>query len=115
MSLAIRMLAEPIRSLAAASIGAAYMGIGTALEYPSRIIYISNLTDATLMFSIDGVKDHVALPDGGFLLLDVATNQTHTQGFFMSVGQRLYVKEIGTPTTGSVYFSTFYGANSPIG
>lgn len=115
MSLAIRMLAEPIRSLAAASIGAAYMGIGTALEFPSRLVYIINLTDAQLMFSIDGINDHFTLPEGGFLLLDVSTNQSHTQGFYISIGQRFYVKEVGTPTTGSVYVSTFYGANSPIG
>lgn len=115
MSLAIRLLAEPVRSLAAASIGAAYMGIGTALVHPSRIILVQNLTDAALMFSIDGINDHFALPEGGFLLLDVSTNQTHTQGFFISQGQRFYVKEIDVPLTGSVYFSTFYGANSPVG
>ena|ERR1700734_3511958 len=115
MSLAIRLLPEPLRSLAAASIGAAYMGVGTALANPARIILVQNLTDATLVFSLDGINDHFALPDGGFLLLDVTTNRSLPEGCYISVGQRLYVKEIGMPTTGSVYFSTFYGANSPFG
>lgn len=115
MTLAIRLLAEPIRSLAAASIGAAYMGIGTGLNNPSRIVYIQNLTDAQLMYSLDGINDHFTLPDGGFLLLDITTNRSLPQGCFISQGQRFYVKEVGTPTTGSVYVSTFYGANSPVG
>lgn len=116
MTLAIRLLAEPVRTLAAASIGAAYMGIGTGLDNPSRIIFVQNLTDATVMFSLDGITDHFPLPTGGFLLLDVTTNRTLSQGCFISQGQRLYVKEEGTgPTTGSVYVSSFYGSGSTVG
>lgn len=115
MTLAIRLLAEPIRSLAAASIGAAYMGIGTGLDNPSRIIYVQNLTDAQVMFSLDGINDHFTLPTSGFLLLDITTNKSLPQGCYISQGQRIYVKEVGTPTTGSVYVSSFYGSNSLVG
>lgn len=108
-TLAVRLLAEPVRSLGEASISGTYAGIGTAISNPSRVIFVQNLTDATLMFSLDGINDHFPLPSNGFLVLDIASNQSHAQGFFMSQGQRLYVKTVGSPSTGSVYFSTFYG------
>lgn len=115
MSLAIRLLAEPVRSLAAASVGAAYSAIGTGLEHPSRILFVQNLTDETLMFSFDGVNDHFPLAATAFVLLDITANRTLIQGCFLSQGQVLYVKRIGTPTSGNVYVTTFYGANSPVG
>jgi hypothetical protein len=109
-ALAIRLQFEPVRSLAAASIGAGYMGVGTAISNPARQFFVQNLTDVTLMFSFDGINDHFPLPTNGFLLDDVCSNKTQQGGFFIAEGTRLYVKEIGTPTTGSVYFSVMYGA-----
>ena len=111
MSLAIKILPETVRSLAAASIVAGYMGIGTAIDNPARIFYLQNLTDATLMFSFDGINDHFPLPANGFILLDVATNRTVSEQFYVSQGQRIYVKELGVPTTGSVYLTVFYGSD----
>lgn len=109
-TLAVRMLAEPVRTLAFGSVSGTYTGVGTVLANPCRIMFVQNLTDATLMFSLDGVNDHFPLPANGFLVLDIASNQSLGQGFFMSTGQRLYVKTVGTPSTGSVYFTSFYGA-----
>lgn len=107
---ALKILPEPVRTLAFGSIGAAYMGIGTALENPARVVFLQNLTDATLMFSFDGVDDHFPLPSFGFLLLDIASNKTGaSQAFYVSEGTRFYVKELGTPTSGSVYVTPFYG------
>jgi len=112
MSLAIRLLCEPVRSLGFASIGAAYMGIGSAILNATRMLHIQNLTDKTLMFSFDGVNDHFPLASNGFLLLDIAANKTVPQGFYLPEGQRIYVKEdSATPTSGSVYVTTFYGAD----
>lgn len=113
MSLSIRMRFEPVRTLAAASIGAAYMGVGTAISHPARQIFIQNLTDETVMFSFNGVDDHFPLPASGFFLDDISSNKTATaHGFYLAEGERLYVKEVVTPTTGSVYFSVIYGSES---
>lgn len=113
MSLAIRLRLEPVRTLGFAAIAAGYMGVGTALEHPARMIFIQNLTDALLMFSFDGVNDHFPLSSNGYIVLDIATNQALEQGFFLAQGDRLYVKElVGAPTTGSVYFTSFYGNES---
>lgn len=110
MSLAIRMRPEVLRSLAFGSIGAGYAGVGTALTKPARIIIIQNYTDAQLMFSLDGVDDHFPLASNGQLILDLSSNKTVDVGFFMAEGDRLYVKNIGSPTMGSVYFTALYGA-----
>ncbi len=109
--LAIRFKAEPVRSLAFGSIGAGYVGVGTVVDHPIRQFLIQNLTDATLMFSFDGVNDHFPIPANGFFLNDISSNQSHmAQGWYLAQDSRLYVKEIGVPTLGSVYFSVFYGA-----
>lgn len=109
MSIAIRLQVEPVRSLAFGAIGAGYMGVGTAIDHPARIINVQNLTDETLMFSLNGVDDHFPLPASGFILLDITGNRTVSAGFFIAEGTRLYVKQVGVPTSGSVYFSVFYG------
>jgi hypothetical protein len=110
MSQEIRLGCEPVRSLGFAAIGAGYVGIGTRLDHPARMIFIQNLTDALLMFSFNGIDDHFPLPTNGFLLLDVTSNKTISQGFFITEGQRLYVKQVEVPTDGTVYFTSFYGS-----
>lgn len=100
---------EPVRSLAAASITGSYVAVGTATTNPARQFIIQNLTDATLMFSFDGVNDFMPLLANGLFVDDITTNKTQERGFFLSAGTTLYVKRIGTPTTGSVYLSISYG------
>ena len=111
-ALAIRLKWEPVRSLAFGSIVAGYTAIGTPLSNPARQIFIQNLTDATLMFSFDGINDHFPLPGNGFLLDDITSNQTKQEGFYISAQTTLYVKRIGIPSLGSVYFSSAYGSNA---
>ena len=104
-------LFEPVRSLAYTSIGGSYMGIGAAFANPVRLLYVANLTDATLMFSLDGLTDHFALPGGGPIIMDLCSNKTSKEGLFFAQGNRVYVKDIGTPTQGSVYVSVIYGGD----
>ena len=112
MSLAIRMRFEEVRSLAFGSITGDLVIVGTAVNNPVRQFFIQNLTDATLMFSFDGLKNHFPLPANGFFLSDITSNKTQSTGFFLAEGERLYVKRIGTPTTGTVYFTVIYGSES---
>ena len=110
MSLALKAQFEPVRSLGFAAIGAAYVGLGTSLNFPARIIFVQNYTDATLMFSFDGVNDHFPLAGSSFLLLDLSSNKTLDTGYFIGKGERLYVKDLGAgPASGSVYFTVLYG------
>jgi hypothetical protein len=107
----IRLLPETIRSLAFGAIGPAYIGIGTGFNNPIRIIDILNMTNQGLMFSFDGINDHFALPNNGFLLLDVTTNRTTpADAMYIAEGSRIYVRQLGAaPGAGAVYVSAFYG------
>ncbi len=109
-NLAIQIWPEALRSIASGSISGTYMGIGTATTNPTRIYWIQNSTDESLTFSWDGVTDHFVLPPDAFLLLDVTSNKSSTGGMAsVPAGTRTYVK--GTPTTGSVDLTIFYGKN----
>jgi len=111
-SQAIRLRPEELRSLGFASISGTYAGIGASFDNPIKILFVQNLTDATLMFSLDGIDDHFPLVENGFILLDIGTNKSFEQGLFIAEGTRIYVKESGTPTSGSVYVSVFYGSGN---
>lgn len=109
-NLASRARFEPQRSLAFGSIGAAYMGVGTALVYAPRIVTIVNWTDALLQFSVGGTVDHFVVPPHGAYVVDLTANKAQPIEFALAAGDRLYVKEIEMPTKGSVYFSVMYGS-----
>jgi len=109
---AIRLTPEPVRSLDFSLIGAGYIGIGTEITNPARILRIQNLTNALLMFSYDGVNDHEPLAANSFLLLDITSNKSREQGYYLAEGTRIYVKRDGIPTDGSVYVTVYYGAIS---
>jgi len=101
---------DSVRSLAFGSIAVGYTGVGTYLAYPARMVIIQNLTDATVMFSDNGVSDSFPLPANGQTVLDLATNKTQDQGLYMDAGSRLYVRRlVGVPSSGAVYFSVIYG------
>lgn len=113
MSLAIRLMPEPVRSINFADIDDIYKTLGTAMTRPIRIIFLNNLTNANMMFSFNGINDHLPLPSWGYLLLDITSNKTLPQGFFLAEGQQIYVRKesaLEIPTIGNVYLSTFYGA-----
>ena len=111
MSLAIRLAPETVRSLGFAAIVAGYTGIGTVFTRPSRIIILQNFTDADVMISLNGIDDHIPLATQSSLVLDVSSNKGVAQEFSVAQGTRFYVKQLsGAPSSGSVYVSTFYGA-----
>lgn len=110
-NLPIRFRAEILRSIAFGSISGTYAGVGLPLANPCRQFKIDNLTDALMIFSIDGVNDHFVVPSNGFFLNDVSSNTSQYGGFYIAQGDRLYVRQASSaPTSGSVYFSVFYGS-----
>lgn len=108
---AVHLIVEPIQSLAAGSIGAAYMGVGAAFDESARMVFINNLTDGLMMLSYDGVNDHVPLPGYCSLLLTITQNDEISDYYALPAKSRLYVKQINAPTTGSVYVTHFRGVN----
>lgn len=105
---ATRLIADPVHSIAAGSIGVAYMGVGTAFDNSGRMVLINNLTDDILTFSYDGVNDHFLLPVYTSLLLTVDWNRDAVDDYLaLPIGSRLYVKYNYVPTKGSVYVTQF--------
>jgi len=110
MAIEIKVKLEELRSLAHGSIGAAYMGVGTAIDNPARMLLIQNFTDEDMMFSFDGITDHFPVKTEAAIILDVSANKTIDSGFFFEKGTRLYVKQMSAPSSGSVYLTAFYGS-----
>lgn len=114
--LSIKWLPETQRTISAATIAGSpgvYLGVGTALSNPARQFLIWNLTDEIIQFSFDGIHDHFVLPGNGFFLDDISSNTSLSQNFLLAQGTRLYAKSTAmAPSTGSVYFTVFYGANA---
>lgn len=113
MSLAIRLVPDILRSVAFGSLSDTYIGIGTAMTKPIRMILLQNLTDINVMISFDGINDTLPLPINGYLILDITSNKTIDQGFFLAQGTRIYVKNListDTAIKGAVYLTTFYAA-----
>ena len=116
-SLAIRLAADPVRRTLFGAIGAAYTrivypaGTDTGMTKPVRMFVLQNLTDQLVMFSLDGVHDHIPLASTAYIILDVASNMTLSQAFYVAERQSFYVKHMGAaPSSGAVYLSVFYGA-----
>lgn len=111
-SLAVRLMADPVRELAFGFIGLAYSALGTPMTHPVRFFVLQNYTDTSVMISLNGVDDHLPLVPNGSLIMDITANKTITQGFFLSEGQQFFVKQLGAvATSGSVYLTVFYGAD----
>lgn len=108
----LRLQVDPIHSISFGSIGAAYMGIGTLFDESARMVYISNLTNIVLMFSWDGVNDHFPIAGYSALLLTITQNNEDVSEYLsLPALSRLYVKELGVPSSGSVYVTQFRGIN----
>lgn len=109
----LRMGFLSVRTLAFGGIGVGYAAVGTASTDSSRMILVQNLTDQTLMFSIDGATDHFPLAAQSFLLVDMCTNRTMSaSGFYLPQGTLFSVKHTGVaPTLGSVFITFMVGVN----
>jgi hypothetical protein len=106
----IRVVPEPVRSLAFGSISGTYAAVGTPLANPARIIMFQNFTNGDAMISFDGVNDHLPVAANGFVLLDVTANKVGAiQGFFIAKNTTFYLRQIVAPTSGSFYITAFYG------
>jgi hypothetical protein len=109
MKNSIRLAAEPIRTVAFGGIGAAYAVVGTPITEAVEKIILQNNTDASVFISINGVNDHLFLPNSGQMIIDGVVNDE--SGLFTSQGTQFWIRRaVGAPSTGSFYLSVIYGA-----
>lgn len=91
-------------TVAAASITNTYSSVGS-FSSPVELMIIISTLDQPVQLSFDGTNDHIAVPAGStvpvFMELNFKTNR------MVMPGSPVMVKEIGNPTTGSIYVSAF--------
>lgn len=108
---ALRLEFEAQREVDFTDLSADYIAIGTAMVFPSRVIKLTNATNALLQFSKDGDTDHFVLLPMSDFIFDICANKTRDDGFYLGQNVTIYVKEIGSATSGAVYLSTIYGVD----
>lgn len=97
------------KELAAGSIGVNYAAVGTEFFHPTRLLIVQNLTDALLQFSTNEREDKFPLPANGQIVLDFSANEAGNVPWFLPAKTQIFVKRIGTPTTGTVYITAVHG------
>lgn len=94
----------PQVTYAAGSITGSYTFAGRFLDGLTSLLITSTL-DAAVQISFDGSVDHVAVPAGSTVPISIPINFTANRCTLSPVS--VFVKRIGTPTTGSLYVSGF--------
>ena len=111
---AMRIRYEALRSLDFSGITATFATVGAAFSNPVRILKVTNLTDADLIVSFDGINDADIVATNGFYLYDYGSNRSDMAGNAeQSVGDRVYVRSASSdPTMGTVYVTVIYLAQA---
>lgn len=101
---------DVLRSVNYTSISGTYVAIGTPISYPARLPTITNLTDANMIFSDDGINDKFIVPANSGRIIDIGANRTNLSGSLDAPRYtRFYVRqESAAPTTGNVYLDMMY-------
>lgn len=104
----VSIKAEALRSVAFGGISGTYANVGTVTAHPWRVFFISNTTDADVIFSINGgVTDHFIVPTKQSLSIDVSANGLENTEF-LPQGTQFAVKQVSAPSAGSVYVAGVY-------
>lgn len=105
---------EPLRSLSAASIAAAptYHAIGSVFVNPVRLLKITNVTDANMIVSFNGVDDMDIVVAQSYCLYDYCSDRANQAGVLeQSANTRIYIRyESALPTVGNVYVTLIYAS-----
>lgn len=109
MAYGTKVAFEAVREVAAASITGTYTAVGTATIDHSRLISISNATNAEVYISFDGTTNNLRMASNSFKLFDFTSNKVQNDGLFLAEGTIFYIKLVGAAaTTGSVWIEVAY-------
>jgi hypothetical protein len=101
---------DGLRTLAAGSITATYVAIGTVFKHPIRLLKVVNNTNADILISYDGVNDNDFIPASSFYLYDGNTNKNLPDSrYVFQPGTTIYARSTGSPSTGSIYAVCLFG------
>lgn len=93
---------EQVYSLAHGSFAGTYVEILAEIPHDTVEIAVLSTCDAAVMLSLDGgTTDHEPVPAASSKQLIWRANESHDRTTV--AGNAIHVKDIGTPTAGSVY------------
>lgn len=103
---------EPVRELAAASIGATYVKFGNPTIAHSRLLRIVSTLNADVYISFDGINNHIRVAAASFVLYDYAANLVNDDGLFLRQGTQIWAKETsgGAPSMGEIWCEVIYAS-----
>lgn len=109
----IRLAAIPVQTVAYSAVTSSFVAMGAAMPEPIRVIKINNSTNSDIYVSFDGSTAHDVVVASSGMVVDITTNKSIEQGMFLSQGTVVYIEYVsGAPTSGNVYLSAYYAANS---
>ena len=92
-----RIIPFSVKTIDATLFDGTFLPIESPTTSLVRIIRFINNTDQDVDISWDGLKPHDFLPALTALTLDITSNKTDTQGYFIAVGTQFFVQApVGT-------------------
>lgn len=104
---------EDLRILSGASLTPSFTGVGPSFANPVRMLKVTNLSDADLFISFDGITAKDVIASESAFIYDFCSNLTTQAGNFeFAVGNRVYVSLVdAVPTNGKdVYVTVIYAS-----
>lgn len=107
-----RAFFEPLRTLAAGGISAAYADVGTPTDHRVRAFCITNNTQGDMIFTTDDtvVAGEMFVAAGSYKLYDVQANMNaqFDDSYVLEVGTQFAVKQKTAPVDGDVWIEVLY-------
>lgn len=109
---AIRWELEPLRTKGAGNISSGLTKVGDNFTRPLRMLSIYSTLDADVILSFDGFTDHWFFPSQGSLILDIGSNATDEDEYYIGQGRGVWVRSlVSAPTSGAIYVSAMFGSS----
>ncbi len=108
----IRVRYEPLRSILFSTITSSYQSVGLPFANPVRILKVTNVTNQSILISLNGIDDHDIVAANGFFLYDYSSNKANAGGLLeQPQGDRIYARaQSSLPTIGSLYVTVVYAS-----
>ncbi len=92
-----RIIPFSVKTIDATTFDGTFLPVESPTTSLIRIIRFINNTDQDVDISWDGIKPNDFLPSLTSLTLDVTSNKTDTQGYFIAIGTQFFVQApVGT-------------------
>lgn len=110
MTTKVRLRYEPMREILGTAVTGSYQAIGTPLDNPLQLLVLQNTTSQNVRISLDGTTDFIYLPANTSFILDISSNSTFEDGFFLGAETSVFVKDDGVVVgAGSIFVTAVYG------